>query len=81
MHRLWLLTTNFASSILLLLVLCLGAQNNRNADDFYVLNLVVDKSVSLPSGYWIGGSIIIGLISGGSTAALLFPISNSEENL
>ncbi len=58
---------------MLLAVLCLGAQNNKNPEDFYVLNLVVDKSVSLPSGYWVGGAIILGLISGGFSTALLMP--------
>ena len=78
MNRLFLLVTNYSTGILLLLVLCLGAQNNKNPEDFYVLNLAIDKSVSLPSGYWIGGSIILGLIAGGTTAAISLPVDSSN---
>ena len=74
MIRLRLLTKTLTSSLLLVIILCLGAQNNQKPRDFLVLNLGIDKSVSLPSGYWLGGSIVLGLISGGFAAALLMPI-------
>ncbi len=66
--RLRLLAMSFGSGALLLLVLCLGAQN---LNERHKLNLGFAKSAPLPSGFLIGISIVIGVISGGSTTALL----------
>ncbi len=77
--RLRFFSTTIASSVLLFLVLCLGSQNNKNPEDFFILNLIVDKSVSLPSGYWVGGAIVFGVLTGGSTAALIFPVKDPKQ--
>ena len=68
--RLRLLTTSLVSGGLLLVVLCLGAQN---LNDRHSLRLGDAKSAELPTGFLVGISIIAGVISGGSTAALLLP--------
>ncbi|HGY5535664.1 MAG: hypothetical protein AB8A40_00265 [Prochlorococcus sp.] len=72
--RLRVLTISLASSILLLVVLCLGAQN---LNDRHNLKLGFANSAALPSGFLVGISIVLGVFSGGSTAALLLP--NSRE--
>ena len=68
--RLRLLTTSLVSGALLLVVLCLGAQN---LSDRQSLRLGDAKSAELPTGFLVGMSIVAGVISGGSTAALLLP--------
>ncbi|KZR69769.1 hypothetical protein PMIT1313_00876 [Prochlorococcus marinus str. MIT 1313] len=68
--RLRLLTSSFLSGGLLLIVLCLGAQN---LTDRHSLRLGNAKSAELPTGFLVGMSIVAGVISGGSTAALLLP--------
>jgi len=55
-------------------VLCLGAQN---LNDRHNLKLGFANSAALPSGFLVGISIVLGVFSGGSTAALLLP--NSRE--
>ncbi len=58
----------FSNAALLLLILCLGSQNlsDRNS-----VNLFFTKSPNYPNGFIVGVSIIIGVISGGSTSALI----------
>ena len=68
--RLRLLTTSLVSGGLLLVVLCLGAQN---LTDRHSLRLGDATSAELPSGFLVGMSIVLGVISGGTTAALLLP--------
>ena len=68
--RLRLLTTSLVSGGLLLVVLCLGAQN---LSDRHSLRLGDAKSAELPTGFLVGMSIVVGVISGGTTAALLLP--------
>ncbi len=68
--KLQILTISFASSLLLLFMLCLGAQNLNNRHE---LNLGKTKSAPLPTGFLIGVSLVLGVISGGSTTALLLP--------
>ena len=68
--RLRLLTTSLVSGGLLLVVLCLGSQN---LSDRHSLRLGDAKSAELPTGFLVGMSIVAGVISGGSTAALLLP--------
>tara|TARA_Y100001968_G_scaffold311585_1_gene333822 strand:- start:1167 stop:1409 length:243 start_codon:yes stop_codon:yes gene_type:complete len=72
-----LLLISISSSALLILVLCLGAQNLKNRKD---INLAIIKSDPLPTGFIVGVSIALGVISGGSTKALMINNSDSEEN-
>ena len=74
LQRLRLLTTSLGSAMLLLIVLCLGSQN---LNDRHSLNLGFTKTAPLPSGFLVGVSVVLGVISGGSTAALLIPTPKS----
>ena len=65
---------HFGAVIILFSMLCLGAQNLNNR---HSLNLGSLKTVPLPTGFIVGVSVVIGLISGGTTAALL---SKGKEN-
>ena len=74
--RLKLISITFASGLLLLLVLCLGAQNLK---DRHVLNLgPKTKTVPLPTGFLVGISIVTGVITIGSASALLMPDDNED---
>ena len=55
---------------LLLLLLCLGAQNLQ---DRHALQLGGQRSVPLPTGFLVGIALVIGVISGGTSAAVLIP--------
>ena len=66
--RLRLLTGTVVGSLLLLLMLCLGSQNLNERQK---LNLGVGTSAELPTGFVVGIAVICGVLSGGSTAALL----------
>ena len=66
--RLRLLTGTAVGSLLLLLMLCLGSQNLNQRQ---ALNLGVGTSAELPTGFVVGIAVICGVLSGGSTAALL----------
>ena len=66
--RIRLLAISFASALALVLMLCLGAQN---LNDRHKLNLVYTSTAPLPSGFLIGVSIVLGVVSGGGTAAVL----------
>jgi len=66
--RLRLLTGTVVGSLLLLLMLCLGSQNLNERQE---LNLGVGTSAELPTGFVVGIAVICGVLSGGSTAALL----------
>ena len=55
---------------LLLLLLCLGAQNLQ---DRQTLKLGGQRSVPLPTGFLVGIAMVIGVISGGSATAVLLP--------
>ena len=65
--QLRLLAITFASSLTLLLMLCLGAQN---LTDRHSLKIGNATTAPLPSGFIIGVSIGLGVLSGGTTAAL-----------
>ncbi len=65
-----ILTVSLTSALVLLLMLCLGAQN---LSDRHTLKLGKATTAPLPSGFIIGVSIIMGVISGGSAAAVLVP--------
>ena len=68
--RLRLVLLSLGSGVLFLMLLCLGAQN---LNDRHQVRLGSMRSVALPSGFLIGVSLVIGVISGGSTAAVLLP--------
>ena len=74
--RLRLLLTSLLGGSLLLLILCLGAQN---LEDRPSLNLGVGRSAPLPSGFLVGLALALGVASGGSAVALLAGRRNPED--
>ena len=68
--RLRLVLLSLGSGVLFLMLLCLGAQN---LNERHQVQLGRMRSAALPSGFLIGVSLVIGVISGGSTAAVLLP--------
>lgn len=68
--RLRLLLGSLAGSLLLFTLLCLGAQN---LDDRVSLRLGPARSAPLPTGFLIGLAVVFGVVSGGSSVALLLP--------
>jgi uncharacterized integral membrane protein len=68
--RLRLLLASLGGGALLLLILCLGAQNlNQRAS----LNLGFGRTAELPTGFLVGVALVVGVITGGTTTALLLP--------
>lgn len=76
--RLRLLLGSLVGGTLLLVAVCLGAQN---LDDRPNLNLGVGRSVPLPTGFVVGVALALGVLSGGASAALLLPRSGSNPDL
>lgn len=72
--RLRLTAATLLGGAMLLLVLCLGAQN---LDRRVQLNLIAGRTAPLPVGFVIGIAVVVGVISGGCAAALLTPRSPS----
>ena len=70
LQRLRLVVLSGGGAGLLLLVLCLGAQN---LSERRVLNLGIGKTAPLPTGFIVGVSAVLGVLSGGSVAAMLLP--------
>ena len=68
--RLRLLLASLGGGALLLLLLCLGAQN---LDRRTSLNLGFGRTSELPTGFVVGVALVIGVISGGTATALLLP--------
>jgi hypothetical protein len=68
--RLRLLCSTVIGSVLLLLVLCLGAQN---LEDRPSLQLGFGRTAPLPSGFLVGIALVLGMVSGGTSAAILLP--------
>ena len=68
--RLRLLVASLGGGALLLLLLCLGAQN---LDKRASLNLGFGRTAELPTGFLVGIALVIGVISGGTATALLLP--------
>ena len=68
--RLRLLLASLGGGALLLLLLCLGAQN---LDQRTSLNLGFGRTAQLPTGFLVGVALVIGVISGGTATALLLP--------
>ena len=66
--RLRLLTGTVVSSLLLLVMLCLGSQNLNQREQ---LQLGFGQSAPLPTGFVVGIALVCGVFSGGSVAALL----------
>ena len=75
--RLRLLLASLAGSTLLLLLLCLGAQNLEQRPS---LNLGFGRSAPLPSGFLVGVALVLGVLSGGCGAALLLPGPGSSDD-
>tara|TARA_Y100001968_G_C19362729_1_gene720716 strand:- start:429 stop:677 length:249 start_codon:yes stop_codon:yes gene_type:complete len=73
--RLKILFLSFTSSLIFLFVLCLGSQNLQDRKN---LNLVFSETAKLPTGFLIGISLVIGIMSGGTAAAILLPISKDD---
>ncbi len=68
--RLRLLLTSLGGGVLLLVILCLGAQNlNQRVS----LNLGFGRTAELPTGFLVGIALVVGVITGGSATALLLP--------
>ena len=68
--RLRLFAASLGGGALLLLLLCLGAQNLNQRTS---LNLGFGRTAELPTGFVVGVALVIGVTSGGSAAALLLP--------
>jgi len=73
--RLRLLLASLGGGALLLLLLCLGAQN---LDQRTSLNLGFGRTAQLPTGFLVGVALVIGVISGGTATALLLPDRDPE---
>lgn len=71
--RLRLLLTSLLGGSLLLLILCLGAQNLEQRPS---LNLGFSRTPPLPAGFLVGVALVIGVLSGGCSAALTAPRSD-----
>ena len=75
--RLRLLLASLGGGVLLLLILCLGAQNlNQRAS----LNLGFGRTAEMPTGFLVGIALVVGVITGGSATALLLPRSDQGLN-
>ena len=68
--RLRLLIFSFSAGTLFLLLLCLGSQN---LSERHVLTLANWRSVPLPSGFIVGISFVVGVISGSSAMVVMIP--------
>lgn len=68
--RLRLLLASLMGGSLLLVILCLGAQN---LDQRPSLNLGMGRTAPLPAGFLVGLALVVGVLSGGCSAALLAP--------
>ena len=75
--RLRLTLASLVGGTLLLLLLCLGAQN---LDKRPQLNLGFARTTPLPVGFLVGVALVIGVISGGCSAALLTPNNPGRDN-
>jgi len=69
--RLRLLLASLGGGLLLLLILCLGAQNLEQRPRLWLG--WVGATAPLPAGFLVGLSLAVGVVSGGCTAALLAP--------
>ncbi|KMM16762.1 hypothetical protein [Synechococcus sp. GFB01] len=70
--RLRLVLASLTGSTLLLLLLCLGAQNLEQRPS---LNVGFGRTAPLPVGFLVGIALVVGVLSGGCSTALLLPRS------
>jgi hypothetical protein len=68
--RLRLLLGSLVGGTMLLVALCLGAQN---LDDRRALQLGIGRSAPLPTGFVVGVALALGVACGGAAAALALP--------
>ncbi len=73
--RLRLLLASLGGGALLLLLLCLGAQNLNDRPN---LQLGFGRTDPLPTGFVVGLALVVGVISGGASTALLLPGSDQD---
>lgn len=73
--RLRLLIFSLSAGTLFLLLLCLGSQN---LSERHSLSVAQWRSVPLPSGFLVGVSFIVGVISGGSAMVVMLPERQRE---
>jgi uncharacterized integral membrane protein len=74
--RLRLLLASLGGGALLLLLLCLGAQN---LDQRSSLRFGPWHTVELPSGFLVGMAVVIGVITGGCSTAILLPARDEND--
>ena len=70
LQRLRLVIGSLMGGGLLLVALCLGAQN---LEERRQLQLGMGRSAAFPTGFVVGVSLAVGVASGGIAAALLMP--------
>ena len=70
LQRLRLVISSLTGGMVLLLALCLGAQNLEERRE---LQLGVGRSTPLPTGFVVGVALAVGVACGGTAAALLMP--------
>ncbi len=75
MMKFKVLITTITSSLILLIVLCLGSQNLSNR---HSINLGLGKTAPFPIGFIVGISLISGVITGGITSTLLSSRQNNN---
>jgi hypothetical protein len=68
--RMRLLLASIGGGVLLLLILCLGAQNLEQRPRLW---LGFGGTAPLPAGFLVGLALAVGVVSGGCSAALLAP--------
>ncbi|MFQ6537807.1 MULTISPECIES: hypothetical protein [Aphanothece] len=73
--RLRLVLASLLGGGLLLVLLCLGAQNLEERPRLW---LGFGSTAPLPAGFLVGLALVVGVISGGSSAALLLPRANED---
>ncbi len=69
-RKLLISSLTLANSSLLILMLLMGSQN---LNERHSLNLGITSTESLPSGFLIGISIVLGSLSGGMTTLFIMP--------
>ncbi len=74
--RLRILVSSISFSGLIMLALCLGAQNLNEREN---LKLGIAETVPLPTGFLVGTSMALGVICGGFTTALFLPGSEEKK--
>ena len=71
LNKVRLITFTLGSSLVLFIMLCIGTYNSEKPH--YEINLSFSnnhKTIKMPTGFILGVSILTGLASGGSAAAI-----------